>query len=192
MFLLCAALGILLLAGLAATMALGTFGLVGRAPPTPADMWSIVLPNLVKATLTTSLVALVLTVPIGLFGALYLSEFASPRGRGWLEEPLRFLAQVPPIVYGYFSIATFLPALAMVVPKLKDQPSVNAGIALTGMLVPVYLAQGYAALLAVPQHLRDGACALGAGKWATAWFVVLPAAQARLLAALVLVAGQYA
>ena len=175
-----------MLAALATTVALGTAGFLGPIPQTPQQTDAIVLPNLLRATLVTSVVGLMSSVPIGLLGALYLSEFASPRGRGWLEEPLRFLAQVPPIVYGYFSIATFLPSLALVVPSLKDKPEVNAGIALAGMLVPVFLDRGCAALVAVPQQLRDGAWALGAGKWATAWFVVLPAARNRLLAALVL------
>lgn len=189
-FLLCAGFGVLLLGSLVAIMALGTLGLVEPAPTTAPGTWSIVLPNLVGTTLSTSVVALVFTVPIGLLGALYLSEFASPRARGWLEEPLGFLAQVPPIVYGYFSVATFLPALALLAPSLKEHPAVNAGIALAGMFVPVFLAQGHAALIAVPPQLRDGACALGAGKWAITWFVVLPAASTRLLAALVQAASR--
>lgn len=187
--LLCAALGVLLLGSLVAVIALGALGVFGQTSPDAADARSSLI-TLVGTTLRTSIVALVLAGPIGLFAALYLTEFASPRMRGWLESPLQLLVRVPPIVYGYFSAATFLPALGKVVPGLNEQPSVSAGIALAGMLVPCFLEQGRAAVGAVPQSLRDGACALGAGKFATAWFVVLPAARTRLLTGLVVAASR--
>lgn len=184
-FVLCALLGILLLAGLVVVMVLGALGSFGQTKG-PA----VSLADLTGTTILTALVALVFTVPIGLFAALYLSEFASPRVRGWLDEPLRFLAHVPPVVYGYFAVTVFLPALGRFVPALQDQPALNAGLALAGMLVPVFLEKAQAAIAAVPQHLRDAACALGGGKLTTAWFVVVPAARARLLAGLVLAASR--
>ena len=184
-FLLCAFLGILLLAGLVVVMALGTLGSFGQTPGPPLS-----LSALAGTTFLTSFIGLAITVPIGLFAALYLSEFASLRIRGWLEEPLHFFAHVPPVVYGYFAVATLLPTLARLVPGLDAYPALNAGIALAGMLVPVFLDKAQAAITAVPGHLRDAACALGAGKWTTAWFVVVPAARARLLAALVLAASR--
>lgn len=185
LFLICAALGVLLLGGLVIVMTLGALGSFGQTPGPPLSLLA-----LAGTTFLTSAVALIFTVPIGLFAALYLSEFASPRVRVWLEEPLRFLAHVPPVVYGYFAVTTLLPTLAKLVPGLNAQPSLNAGIALAGMLVPAFLEKAHVAIATVPQHLRDAACALGASKFSTAMFVVVPAARARLLAALVLAASR--
>lgn len=179
-FLACALVGVVLLVGFVAVLVLGATGLFGQTPGPPLDLTS-----LLGSSLLTSAMAFVFTVPIGLCSALYLSEFASVRTRRWLESPLQFLARVPPVVYGYFAVSTFLPALEKVVPALHDYPSVRAGIALSGMLIPSFSEHTRAAIATVPQHLRDGACALGAGKFVTAWFVVLPAVQTRLFGALV-------
>lgn len=180
LFLLCAVLALVLFAGLVTILSLGAGGFFSQtATHTPLH-----LSQLLATTVVTSLSALLFTVPIGLFAALFLSEFATARTRGWLDESLRFLAQVPPIVYGYFSVATFLPALAKFVPALRKYPALEGGIALAGMLVPTFIAQSRVAIAAIPQQLRDGACALGASKFSTAWFVVIPAAKTRLLRAL--------
>jgi phosphate transport system permease protein len=180
LFLLCTILALALFASLVLVLGLGTLGFFGQT----TLVAPVHLPHLVGTTVITSVFALAFTIPIGLLAALYLTEFAGSSAPGWLDESLRFLAHVPPIVYGYFSVATFLPALNNLVPILRDYPALEAGIALAGMLVPGFLAQSRSALTAVPQHLRDGAFALGASKFATAWFVVIPAAKARLLGAL--------
>lgn len=179
-FLACALIGMVLLVGFVAVLVLGATGLFGQTAGPPLE-----LASLLGSSLLTSAMAFVFTVPIGLCSALYLSEFASVRTRRWLESPLQFLARVPPVVYGYFAVSTFLPALEKVVPALHNYPSVRAGIALSGMLIPRFSEHTRAAIATVPQHLRDGACALGAGKFVTAWFVVLPAVQTRLFGALV-------
>jgi phosphate transport system permease protein len=119
-----------------------------------------------------------------------LSEFVSNRVRAWVEAPLRFLARVPPIVYGYFAVATFLPALDKLVPGLDKRPALSAGIAVAVMIVPRFLEQSRAAIATVSQPVRDAACALGASKFGTAIFVVIPAVHRRLLAALLLAASR--
>lgn len=180
LFLLCAVLALALFAGLVTISVLGAVGFFSQTVPQTL----VNLRDLLGTTVITSAFALAFTVPIGLLAALYLSEFANVSARGWLDQPLRFLAHMPPIVYGYFSVATFLPALNKLLPALHEHPALEGGIALACMLVPGFLAQSRLALAAVPQHLRDGAYALGASKVSTAWFVVIPAARARLLGAL--------
>lgn len=181
---LCALLGIVLLGSLVAILWMGAGGFLGQTPP--ASNTTPELVTLLATTFSTSLIALGLAAPIGLLAALYLSEFADVRMRSLFERPLRFLAHVPPIVYGYFAVATFLPALARFVPDVNAHPSLGAGMALAGMLVPCFVEHGRTAIATVPQQLRDGAYALGASKFATAWFVVVPAARTRLFAALLL------
>lgn len=180
MFFVCALLSLVLFTALVTISALGATGFFSQTTQHAA----IQLSDLFVTTVITSVFALAFTVPIGLLAALYLSEFASFPARKWLDESLRFLAHVPPIVYGYFSVATFLPALNKLLPALDEHPTLAGGIALAGMLVPSFLAQSRLALAAVPQQLRDGACALGASRFSTAWLVVIPAAKARLLGAL--------
>ncbi len=189
LFLLCAVLGVLLLGSLVTVTTIGALGTFADARHAAIDM-PIGLPSLIGTTFVTSAVALVLAVPIGFLAALYLSEFASLRASAWLETPLRFLARVPPIVYGYFAVATFLPALGTLVPGLDKRPVLGAGIALAGMIVPRFLEQSRTAITAVSPSLRDAACALGASTFATAMFVVVPAARRRLLAALMLAASR--
>jgi len=189
LFLFCAVLGVLLLGGLVAVTAMGALGAFSRAPRI-ANGPPVPLRALVETTFLTSAVALVLAVPVGLLAALYLTEFASIRVRVWLEVPLRFLALVPPIVYGYFAASTLLPKLGALVPGLDERPALGAGIALAGMIVPCFLEHGRAAMATVSRPLRDAACALGASKFTTAMFVVVPAARRRLLAALMLAASR--
>jgi len=189
LFFACAVLGILLLASLVTVTTMGAFGAFAQEPRA-AIATPIALSSLIGTTLFTSAVALGLAVPIGFFAALYLSEFASLRASTWLEAPLRFLARVPPIVYGYFAVATFLPALGTLVPGLDKRPAFAAGIALAGMIVPRFLEQSRSAIAAVSPSLRDAACALGASKFATAMLVIVPAARGRLLAAFMLAASR--
>lgn len=186
LLLVCASLGIVLLVGLVAVFAAESVAFVRVSGGAALGSLATLLGN----TLLTTVIALVVAAPVGLLAALYLSEFAGARMRGFLDPLLRFLARVPPIVYGYFAVSTFLPALGTIVPGLHQQYALSAGIALAGMIVPNFLEHGRAAMDAVPEHLRDGARALGAGKFATAMFVVVPAARSRLLAALVLAASR--
>lgn len=177
-FLLCAALGIVLLGGLATVIFVGATGSFSQTSGPTLD-----LPTLAGRTFVTSAIALSIATPIGLLGALYLTEFAHGHVLDRLEPMLRFLARIPPIVYGYFAISTLLPALVHLVPSLDDHPLWAAGIALGGMIAPRFLELARAAVATVPQHLRDAASALGAGAFSTVRFVVLPAARKRLLAA---------
>lgn len=184
-FLLCASLGILLLGGLIVVLTLGALGSFSQT-----NGPSLALTALGAKTLLTSAIALVIAAPIGLLAALYLSEFAPVRIRGIVEPLLRFLARVPPIVYGYFAVSTLLPALIAFVPALADFPLMQAGIALAGMIAPRFLEQARDAIATMPQQLRDAACALGGGPLTTARFVVVPATRTRLLSAFVAAASR--
>lgn len=184
--LLSALFGILLLGGLIALFAAQSLAFVCALDHHALGLLATLLGN----TLLTSVVALVVAVPIGLFAALYLTEFASVRVRALLEPILRFFASLPSVVYGYFAVSTLLPALGAVLPCLDKQYALGAGLALACMMVPTFLEHARAGIRAVPEHLRDGACALGGTKFATALFVVVPAARVRLVAALVLAASR--
>jgi phosphate ABC transporter membrane protein 1, PhoT family (TC 3.A.1.7.1) len=66
---------------------------------------------LMTSTLITSIIALMVAVPLGLGAAIYLSEYASPRARGYLKPILEVLAGVPTVVYGYFALTFVTPVI---------------------------------------------------------------------------------
>lgn len=145
---------------------------------------------LIAGTCLTSGIALLVAVPLGLFGAIYLSEFAAPLVRRCLKPALGLLAGIPTIVYGYFALVFVTPALQSVVPGLAGFNSLSAGIVLGIMLMPMICSLSEDALCAVPNGLREGAYALGAGRLPTLFRVVLPSALSGIAASVILAASR--
>lgn len=141
---------------------------------------------LVAGTVLTSAIALIVAVPLGLLSAIYLAELAPPRIRAIFKPTLELLAGVPTIVYGYFALVTLTPMLQRVLPELAGFNSLSAGIVMGVMIVPLVASLSEDAIRAVPIALREGAYALGAGRLATIFRVVLPTAGSGIAAALVL------
>jgi len=141
---------------------------------------------LVAGTLLTSAIALVVAVPFGLLSAVYLGEFAPPRVRGILKPTLELLAGVPTIVYGYFALVVMTPMLQGFVPGLAGLNALSPGIVMGVMIVPLITSLSEDAIEAVPDSLREGAYALGAGRLATIFRVVLPTALSGIAASIVL------
>ncbi len=141
---------------------------------------------LLSGTLLTSAVAMALAMPLGLLAAIYLSELASERMRRTLKPILELLAGVPTVVYGYFALVTVTPLLQRFVPELSGFNALGPGVVMGIMIMPIVCSLSEDAIYAVPRSLREGAYALGAGKLATLFRVVLPAARSGILAALLL------
>lgn len=125
-------------------------------------------------------VALLIAVPIGLFSAIYLNEFASPRFRAFVKPTLEILAGVPTIVYGFFAILVVAPFLRSTGASLGLEISPNtalaAGICMAIMLIPFISSFADDALGAVPRALSDGSLALGATRGETMLQILFPAA----------------
>jgi phosphate transport system permease protein len=141
---------------------------------------------LVSATLLTSLIALLIAVPLGLVAAIYLSEFASKRAREILKPMLEVLAGVPTVVYGFFALTVVTPALKGVVPELGTFNSLSAGMVMGIMILPLVASLSEDAMAAVPQALREGAYGLGGTRFEVATRVVFPAALSGIVAACIL------
>ncbi|PWE33179.1 phosphate ABC transporter permease subunit PstC [Maritimibacter sp. 55A14] len=131
-------------------------------------------------TLVISVVAMFIATPIGLFSAIYLNEFATPRVRSVVKPVLEVLAGVPTVVYGFFAILVVAPALRAAGAELGIAIAPNTALAAGGvmgiMLVPFISSFADDALSAVPQSLRDGSLALGATPAETVTKVLFPAA----------------
>jgi phosphate transport system permease protein len=141
---------------------------------------------LISATILTSLIALVIALPLGLTAAIYLSEFASPRARDVLKPTLEVLAGIPTVVYGYFALIFVTPLLQNFIPGLSAFNSLSAGIVMGVMIIPLVSSLSEDAMSSVPRSLREGAYGIGATKFEVAVGVVVPAALSGIGAAAVL------
>jgi phosphate transport system permease protein len=150
-----------------------------------ADQNFGVLP-LVTATLTTTVIALLVAIPIGLGAAIYLAEYASPRARKVLKPILEVLAGIPTVVYGFFALAFITPEILQRIVDVGTFSMLSAGLVMGIMIVPTVASLSEDAMTAVPQSLRDGAYGLGSTKMQVATKVVVPAAISGIFAAFVL------
>ncbi|MGR3802362.1 phosphate ABC transporter permease subunit PstC [Marinibacterium profundimaris] len=151
---------------------------------------------LLWGTLYISFIALSVAVPIGLFAAVYLSEYASPRVRSVAKPALEVLAGIPTIVYGLFALLTIGPMLTTVFGRdglgwMGGASSVmTAGLVMGIMLIPFVSSLSDDIINAVPQAMRDGSLGLGATKSETIKQVILPAALPGIVGAILLAASR--
>jgi phosphate transport system permease protein len=134
----------------------------------------------VLGTLVITAISLVVAIPVGLYAAIYLNEFASPMVRNIAKPLLEILAGVPTVVYGFFAILTVAPAIrdfgTMIGLSISPNTALAAGGVMGIMLIPFISSFADDALSAVPRALRDGSLALGATQGETMRNVLFPAA----------------
>jgi phosphate transport system permease protein len=140
---------------------------------------------LINGTLLTTLVAMLVAVPLGLSSAIYLSEYASPKVAAILRPAVELLAGVPTVVYGYFALLFVTPVLRLIIP-LEIFNALSAGLMMGIMITPTVGSISLDALQAVPRALREGAYAIGVTKLETIFRVVLPAALSGIAASIIL------
>jgi phosphate transport system permease protein len=141
---------------------------------------------LLSGTLTSSVVALLIAIPLGTVIAIYLSEFAGHKTRETLKPILELLSGIPTIIYGYFALLFVTPLLQKVFPELPGFNVLSAGIVMGIMIIPYISSLSEDAMRSVPMSLREGAYAMGATRLQTAVTVVVPAALSGIAAAYIL------
>jgi phosphate transport system permease protein len=141
---------------------------------------------LLSGTLTSSLVALAIAIPLGTIIAIYLSEFAPFSVREVAKPFLEMLGGVPTIVYGYFALLFVTPLLQAIYPELPGFNLLSAGIVMGIMIIPYVSSIAEDAMRAVPMSLREGSYAMGATRYQTATRVVVPAAFSGIASAYIL------
>ncbi len=141
---------------------------------------------LLAGTLSSSLVALSIAIPLGTIIAIYLSEFAEHRLREVLKPVLELLSGVPTIIYGFFALMVITPLLQKIYPDLPTFNVLSAGIAMGVMIIPYVSSLSEDAMRAVPMSLREGSYAMGATRFQTATRVVFPAAFSGIASAYIL------
>ena len=158
-----------------------------RWAPTFSDPDFGVFP-LITGTIWTTLIGLLIAVPVGLGAAVFLSEYAHDRVRRIFKPILEVLAGIPSVVYGYFAVFYVAPVI------LQDLFGIDvgtfsvlsAGIVLGIMIIPTVASLSEDSLSAVPRALREGSYALGANTMRTTLRVVFPAAISGITASIVL------
>lgn len=145
---------------------------------------------LFTGTITITIVAMVVALPVGLFSAIYMAEFASPRFRKTVKPILEVLAGVPTVVYGFFAALTVAPAIRGFGESLgltvASESALAAGLVMGIMIIPFISSLSDDAIVAVPRSLREGSLAIGATHAETITKVVLPAALPGIFAACLL------
>ena len=145
---------------------------------------------LFAGTLLISVVALSVSVPVGLFSAIYLSEYATPRVRSLVKPLMELLAGVPTVVYGFFAaltVAPFIRASGMSLGlDVASESALAAGLVMGIMIIPFVSSLSDDVINAVPQALRDASYGLGSTRSETVRQVVLPAALPGIVAAVLL------
>jgi len=170
------------------------------APNFRGDSDLSILP-LLWGTLYISFIALAVAVPVGLFAAIYLSEYAGSKVRSIAKPLLEILAGIPTIVYGLFALLTVGPTLVRIFGRGEEgllgvewmsgaTAVLTAGLVMGIMLIPFVSSLSDDIINAVPQSLRDGSLGLGATPSETIRQVVLPAALPGIVGAILLAASR--
>jgi phosphate transport system permease protein len=150
----------------------------------------------IYGTVLTSFLALLISVPLGVGAAIYLSELAAPKLSNTLTFLVELLAAVPSVIFGLIAIFTLVPLMRdYIQPALQSAFGftpffsgpifgvgyLTAGIILAVMTFPFIISVSREALLSVPREQREAALALGATKWESTWQIVLPFARLGIL-----------
>ena len=155
----------------------------------------------IYGTVLTSFLALLISVPLGVGAAIFLSELAPPNLSNALTFLVELLAAVPSVIFGLLAIFTLVPLMrSYVEPLLKKTlgflplfqgPAYGVGyltaaLILAVMTFPFIISISREALLAVPREQREAALALGATKWESTWQVVVPFARLGIIGSIFL------
>lgn len=141
---------------------------------------------LLSGTLLTTLVGLVVAIPVGTICAIWLSEYAPKRLREVVKPALELLGAVPTVVYGYFAFLFVTPFLQRFMPDLPGFNMLSAGLVIGLMIIPYISSLSEDAMHAVPMHMREGSYALGATRMQTAIHVIVPSSLSGITAAYIL------
>lgn len=156
-------------------------------PTNPTPSWGILA--LLAGTAWCVGLSLLISVPIGLASAVYLSEFASVRTREVVKVIVELLAAIPSVVWGFVGVMVINPLLQAMGAQIGLN-GLNGALLLALMTLPLLVSLGEDALRAVPDSYRQAAVAMGATRWEVVTRVLLPAARPGLLVAALLGVGR--
>lgn len=145
---------------------------------------------LLSGTFLTSLIALIVAVPLGLTIAIYISEYAPKKHRTIIKPMLEVLAAVPTVVYGYFALTVVTPFLQSFIPDLGGFNALSAGLVMGLMIVPMISSLSEDALYALPKSLKEAAYGMGSTRFQAAMKVAVPSAFSGIVVSIILAMGR--
>jgi len=141
-------------------------------------------------TILIASIAMMVAIPVGLLSAIYLSEYASKTMRTWAKPMLEILAGIPTVVYGFFAALTVAPFLRDLGTAaglaVSSESALAAGLVMGVMIIPFVSSLSDDVIHAVPQAMRDGSYGLGATRFETIRYVVIPAALPGIVGSILL------
>lgn len=148
-----------------------------------------ILPLFYGSLLVTGL-ALLVSVPIGIFGAIYIHEVAHSKVRKLLKPISEILAGVPSVIYGFFGLVVLVPWVKETFGLPVGETAFTAGIILGIMVLPIIISVSEDAMSSVPEKYRSASLALGATRWQTMTKVVIPSAASGISSSIILAFGR--
>jgi len=144
---------------------------------------------MIIGTITVTLGAIIIGVPVGLCCAIFMSEYAPVKVRNAFRPAIQLLAGIPSVVYGFIGLITVVPFIQNFIggPGL----SLLAGsIILAIMILPTIISISEVSLTSLPRQYKEGALALGMTQWQSIWRVQIPAAKQGIIASFILGIGR--
>ena len=145
---------------------------------------------LILGSLFVTVGATLISIPIGISSALFISEVAPGWARDILKSGIELLAAVPSVVIGFVGMVTLVPYVKTVFNLPTGLTALSGSIMLAFMAMPTIVSIAEDAITAVPWQYREGALALGATRWQTMYRIVIPAAYPGIIAAIMLGIGR--
>ena len=156
--------------------------------PTAAEPQYGILP-MITGSVYTTVIALIIGVPIGLGCAIFLAEIAPRKLASVLRRCIEILAGIPSVVFGFFGMVIIVP----IIRGFDQGPGFSvlaAGLILAIMILPTIISISEVSLRAVPSWYKDGSLALGSSRWQTISRVSLPTAKSGIVSGIVLGIGR--
>lgn len=155
----------------------------------PIEEYYGLLP-LIGGSIIVTLGAALISIPVGIATAIYISEIASRKTREVMKPLIELLAGLPSVLLGFLGILVLVPYLRETFNLSTGLVALTGSILLAGQAIPTIVSVSEDALDAVPRSYRDAAYALGATEWQTIWRVTLPAGKNGVLTAVMLGIGR--
>jgi phosphate transport system permease protein len=145
---------------------------------------------LITGSVLVTLLAIIIAVPFGIIGAVYISEIASAKEREFLKPFIEILAGIPSVVLGFFGLVVLAPVIKDLFGLTSGLNALSGSVLLAFMAIPTIMSISEDAIKSVPSAYKEASLALGASKLETIWKVVVPAALSGIVASVMLGMGR--
>mgnify|MGYP002402880062 CR=1 FL=1 len=140
----------------------------------------------IVGSISITLFAVCVGGPFGIAVGIFLSQLAPRKLAQFLKPAIEILVGIPSVVYGWLGLTLLAPLIRQYTHSLTGFGLLTAGIVLSIMILPTVISLSEDAMYSVQTSLKEGSMALGATRWQTIWYVMIPAARSGLTVAVIL------